>query len=610
MNKQGQVTIFVIMAVLIIGGIIAYFMIRDRFVVNSIPEEFRPVYDYYLSCLEDSTQEGINLLGEQGGYIEVPDFEPGSSYMPFSNQLDFLGQGVPYWMYVSGNNLLKEQVPTKKGMERELGDYVSNKIVDCDFTDFVLAGYDVYIEEGEAVVIINNLDVGVDVKNKVTMFKGNSSVIIENHKLEIPSKLGKFYDLAIGVYNLEKSNVFLEEYAIDVMRLYAPVDGTEISCVPKIFNKEEIRIDIVEGLSANIATLKVNGDYYDLSSAKRNYFVVDGLNVDENVNFMYSPEWPTRVEMYGDLVAQPVGLQEGLGILGFCYVPYHFVYDINFPVMVQFYDTENFFQFPVAVIIDKSLPRGVLPTTSGSLIESRVCEYKNQDVEIRTYDVDLNPVKAQISFKCLDAVCQIGDTEFSEGDAVLEGKFPSCVNGFITARAKGYLDSKFQISTNEESSANIIMDKKYELGLDLGNVEKALVTFSSEDYSTSVLYPDVTSIELVEGFYNVSVYAYDNSSLVFPETNERRCVDVPADGISGLFGAEAEKCFDINLPATEISFAVVGGGRTTEYITVVDLENSVELNINVPLFGLPLSLEELQENNLAVEDEVIYLSFE
>src|SRR3990167_8847197 len=98
MNKKGQVTIFIILAVLIVGGLITYFMFRDRFIANSMSEEFRPVYDYYLSCMEDSTQEGINLLGEQGGYLEVPDFEPGSSYMPFSNQLDFLGQGVPYWM--------------------------------------------------------------------------------------------------------------------------------------------------------------------------------------------------------------------------------------------------------------------------------------------------------------------------------------------------------------------------------------------------------------------------------------------------------------------------------------------------------------------------------
>ena len=100
---RGQVTIFIIVAIVIVGSIIAYFSLRDNF-AESIPEDMKPVYDYYLSCLESTTKEGIALLGEQGGYIELPDFEPGSAYIPFSSQLDFFGQAVPYWMYVSSNN--------------------------------------------------------------------------------------------------------------------------------------------------------------------------------------------------------------------------------------------------------------------------------------------------------------------------------------------------------------------------------------------------------------------------------------------------------------------------------------------------------------------------
>jgi rod shape-determining protein MreC len=31
-------------------------------------------------------------------------YEASSEYMPFSSQLDFLGNPVPYWYYISGNN--------------------------------------------------------------------------------------------------------------------------------------------------------------------------------------------------------------------------------------------------------------------------------------------------------------------------------------------------------------------------------------------------------------------------------------------------------------------------------------------------------------------------
>jgi hypothetical protein len=514
-------------------------------------------------------------------------------------------------MYVSGNNLLRENVPKIGGMERELADYVAERVGDCDFSDFEMLGYDIYVDEASAVVGINDLSVDFSVANDVTIFKGNKSVIIGEHDFSVSSKLGKFFKMAMEVYNYEKINMFLERYALDVMRLYAPVDGTEIGCTPKIFVESEIREDIIGGLASNIPSVKLDGSYYDLSGNDREYFVEEsGLDIDENMNFMYLQDWPTRVEIYGDMVAKPVGMQEGMGILGFCYVPYHFIYDIDFPVLVQFYDDNELFQFPIGVVISKNQPREALPTTTGTFIESRVCEFKNQEVEIRTYDVNLIPVEARLQFKCLDSLCEIGETKIIDSDAYLNGELPQCVNGFILATADGYADAKYQISTNEESLANIVLSKKYNLSLDLGSVDKALVSFVGEDYSATVLYPDMKSLELVEGYYNVSVYVYDNSSLKFPATSRRECVDVPESGLAGMFGVETEKCYDINMPEMDIDFAVVGGGMTREYLTSEDLINARELNINVPLFGLPVSLEELQANHARVEDEVVYLTFE
>jgi hypothetical protein len=609
--KRGQVTIFIILAILIVGAVIGYFVLSGKIMGESIPEDLKPVYDYYISCLEDRAQEGIALLGEQGGRIDVGEFLPGSAYMPFSSHLDFMGQAVPYWMYVSGNNLLRENVPSKASMERELGEYISERVGLCDWSSFEAQGFDVFVEEGEASSRINDLDTEINVNNKITIFKGNSSAVISSHDFRVSSKLGKFYGLAMDVYNYEKANMFLENYALDVLRLYAPMDGIEIGCAPKVFIEEEIAEDLKDGLAANIPSIRLDGDYYDLSSKEREYFVEDsGLDLDEAVNFMYMKDWTTRVEVYGDLVARPVGMQEGFGVLGFCYVPYHYVYDVDFPVMVQFYDDAELFQFPLGVVISKNQPREALPTTAGANIESRVCEEKNQEVDVYTYDVDLEPVEAMISFKCLDSVCNIGESKAVGGDAILNGEFPQCVNGFIVANAEGYATAKYQISTNEERLANVLLKKKYDLSLDLGNVDKAVVTFTATDYSATVLYPEQDSIELIEGYYNVSVYVYDGSSLKFPATSRSECVDVPESGLSGLFGGMSEKCYDINMPEMDIDFAVVGGGKTREYITSEDLDNAYELNIDILLFGLPANIEELSANHDRVDDEVVYLDFE
>ncbi|MBT3398052.1 hypothetical protein HOA55_02325 [archaeon] len=609
---RGQVTIFIILAIVIVGGVIAYFTLRDSF-GTSVPQNMRPVYDYYLSCVEDITAEGISLLGEQGGYIETPEFVPGSQYMPFSSQLDFLGQPVPYWMYVSGNNILREQVPTKSGMEEELEKYIAERLVDCDFSDFSLQGYTVFIEEGSIMdVSINNLDVDVSFANGLTILFDGQSTVVGNHDISVKSKLGKFFDLAMDVYNFEKENAFLEAYALDVMRLYAPVTGVEITCAPKLFVDEQIQNDLVEGLMANVPALKLGGSYYDLASQENDYFVTDiGRNIDENVNFIYSSDWPTRIEIFGDRVVEPVGLQEGLGIMGFCYVPYKLVYDIDFPVLIQFYDNAELFQFPIAVVISKNQAREALPSVYGESLESEVCEFRNQNVDIRTYDSELNPIEARIRFKCLNSRCEIGDTEIEGGAAVLAAEVPSCVNGFILASADGFADEQYQISTNAEDFADIVLDRKYNVSLDLGKeVEMALLSFDSEDYSQTVLYPDMTSVELIDGSYNISVYVYKNSSLKFPKIDDTRCVDVPQEGLGGLFGAQEEKCFDVNLPETEVSFAVVGGGKNQDYFTEGQLRDSEELNIRIPLFETPKSLDGLRTNYDKVEDEIIYLEFE
>ena len=609
LDKKAQITLFVILAVLIVVGVLLYFFLRSP-VQQEIPQQFRTIYNNYISCIQENARQGIALLGEQGGYINKPAFVPGSSYMPFSSELDFLGQGVPYWMYVSGNNLLKEQVPKKSSMEKELANYIKARINYCDFSEFNLQGYDALINEDPSVsVSIKDAQVDVVVKNNVAFYFGNESVIIKSHSTSIDSKLGKFYNLALSIYNYEKKNVFLEKYALDVMRLYAPVDGSEIGCKPKIFNDNDIKQNISNGLEANIASLKLNGDYYTLKSKQQDYFVTNiGENVDENINFLYSKNMPTRIEIYGDRVVQPIGMQSGMAILGFCYTPYHLVYDINFPVLIQIYNENDIFQFPIAVVIQRNKERQSFDETAESVdIETPVCRYKNQNVKVSTYDSQLNPLEADLRFKCLTTECSIGSSSLNEGEAVYEGNFPQCTNGFILASKEGYADTKYQISTNEESSADIILSKKYNLDLDLGEVESALVTFESDDFSTTVVYPDTKNIELIEGYYNVSVYVYRISSLRIPAYTDKKCVQVPKSSILGVLGSTEEKCFDLTMPEQNIDSAIVGGGKTREYITENQLSSGRILAINIPLFKTPSTLQELQDNYIKLDDSIVFV---
>jgi hypothetical protein len=612
-NKKGQLTLLIIAAIVIILVIVLYFAFSGNFINSEVPREMRPIYDAYLNCLEDITIDGAKLMGQQAGYLNVPEFDPGSSYRPFSSQLNFMNQPVPYWIYASGNNILKEQIPEKSDMQEELATYLEERLDLCNLEIYREQGFAIYIEEGNVDVIINKNTIDVTAENPVNIYLENDSIRVAKHTFKADVRLGSLYDQARELYNFEKTDTFLEKYTIDTLRLHAPVDGVELSCKPLIFTDEKIRQNITRGLAANINTLKVKGSYYELQDDDDGYFVVDpGFSVDTNVNIIYDPSWPTRIEIHGDRVAKPVGLQEGLSILGFCYTPYHLVYDINYPVLIQLWEDDFFFQFPVSVIIEKNQEREALPPMfEETSLDSPICQFQNQRVQVYTYDSGLNPVEARIQFKCLDTTCEIGETQLTQQGASYTGPMPECINGQIIATAEGYAQTTYQISTNEEATADIILPKLYEIPLDLGNIGgNAVITFVGENYATTVLFPETKTVELAEDLYNISVSVYRNSTLTVQGINEQKCIDVPVQGIGNLLGLTEERCELINIPDMEIDSALVGGGKTQDYITEDALSRANELNLNVEIFPTPSTLDELQQIYTLTDGGQLYVSFE
>lgn len=619
-NKQAQVTIFIIIGIVIIVAALGIFIFRDKIFISAGASEFQEVYDYFDSCVERVTLDGVQLAGSQGGYIEIPDFEPGSEYAPFSNQLDFIGQPVPYWYYISGNGFVKEQIPSKKEIEKQLGEYIEKNIETCDFSDLRAKGYEISADNPSTSVSISKNVIGVNVDMPLSVSRNEKKEIKSRHNIDVFSKLGKFYDLANEVYGEEKKNSFLEKYSVDVMYNYAPVTDVEISCSPKFWNAQDVADDLKSGLSANIGNIKLSGDYYSLNSKENEYFVLP-VSTDESVNFIYDSRWPSRIEIWpaqnNILIAEPVGLEEGLGVLGFCYIPYHFVYDIYYPVLIQIYDEKELFQFPVAVVIDKSNPRQALETQNDLPEEIGICNYPTTSIDVYTFDSNLKPVESSIEFQCFNDLCNIGSTTISGGDAHIQKDFPSCINGKIVSKAEGYVTQEYLISTNTPGVANILMDKLYDLNLEVvaGGLDvndrngQALIYFQGERYSTSAFYPEQTSIKLAEGFYNISVQVFSESSLTIPASTTSNCVQVAKPGIFGFFGQTHEECFTVNTPSQTLGSALSAGGKSTEFILENDLKNSQNVKISVPNLPPVTSLDQLQANYQLLDYQNIALEF-
>ena len=618
-NQKAQTTIFIILAIAIVAAILLFFFFRGSLSFGGPPKNLEPVYTYYLNCIDQETAIGAAILGQQAGYIEGPEFTPGTSYMPFSSYLDFVGIGVPYWYYISGNGLVKEQVPTKENMEEELNKFLEQRILECNFAEFTRQGFEIDLgKDIEVQTKIRDNKIDVEVKQNIIIRTEEGSWTGKRHTKDVNSNLGKFYELSLKIYEDFKETMFLENYGVDILRLYAPVDGVKIQCNPAIWNTEEVRENLTRALEANIPFIKIKGDYYNLKDKDNEYFVHDiGESVDVNINFLFSRNWPSKMEVWpndqGLMIADPIGTQEGLGMLGFCYVPYHFVYDFAYPVLIQMYYNDEIFQFPVVVFINKNRPREPIEGSSLPNAVPELCQYKNTEITVSTFNVNLEPVPADIGFKCFDTTCRIGRTQINQGDAILSENFPQCGNGFVIATAEGYETKKQIFSTIREGSITLFLDRKYKLELELesaGSIDNAIVTFTKDDKIKSIAYPDQKEVELTTGQYEIKVYVYSKSNIRLEGSSEQKCIDVPISGVLGIFGATEQKCFNLEIPGQTIDTGVSGGGTQNYFISESQLENSNKIIIEVTNFGNPSKVEDLQINYNRIETSNLGVFFE
>ena len=589
-NKAGQVTIFVILAIVLVVAAASYFIFKDTLFPVKVSSTFDPIETNFLNCIQEKTQTGIKIIESKGGYISDPIFVSGSQYMPFSSQLDFLGVSIPYWHSVSGNNFEINQVPTKEEIQNQLANYLNHEVPKCNFNSFTKEGFSILKGDPNTEVLIKDNSVQVILDMDLNVGKGEESAILANHKVEINSELGALYSDAIKFYNQEEKESFLENYSVDILRNYAPVDGVELTCAPKIWNANEIFDTLKIATQDNFLALKNSGE-------KTDYFNLN-IPVDSEIKVFNSIDWPNSYEVDPAnsqiLVSKPVGTQQGLGILGFCYVPYHFVYNVKYPVLVQLTRNDETFQFPLAIILEGNVAK---KSTSFSPIQENtinLCEGPFSNLTVSLISSNLNSVEGEVSYDCLGSSCYIGSTK----DGILKGVFPQCANGKIVVNSQGYKEKSEFFSTVNDGVLSLVMDKNYEkqVFLKVQNShanEKAIIYFSLDDESNIISYPERNKINLSAGTYEVKIYLYDNSSIKFDASTIQQCVEVPS-GIGGIFGITHQECSNSNVPAQNLTNVLVGGGSGSFTFSEADLSSNKKLEISVERYNSPSSLQELQ----------------
>ncbi len=133
---KGQLSLFIIVGVvlLILLLIFIYYQRQGGHAAPEtiIPSEVAPVHAYVQSCMRDVAENAVQLMGTQGGYIEIPPeiSRRPQSYIPLDPQGYFKS---PLWFY-RGNS----QVPNLNVVAEQMNGFVEKNLLYClnNFTVF------------------------------------------------------------------------------------------------------------------------------------------------------------------------------------------------------------------------------------------------------------------------------------------------------------------------------------------------------------------------------------------------------------------------------------------------------------------------------------------
>ena len=646
--KKAQVTTFIILGIVILVAIVFVIYLNDYLFKSelqreaesfTVPQQVQPVKNYIDSCVLGVAKQGVELIGFQGGYLTLNNNQQVNPLMPFADTLRIFNDNnlvTSYWFYETDNGIQKNQVPALDDININLENYIKDNVAICfsdlqtTFNDYnINNANDIYVdvdikEEAVIVKIINNIDIQ----------QQDFNFILNQHFVELDVGLGKTYDIAKKIIEKENQEYFLEDKTEDILILYdeIPYSGIDLDCNIKTWNKYQVYNDLKLLLKENIGSIKLANTNFDSSNG---YFiwsnVLDKNYNNINVDFTYLPSWPLKMDVepsQGNILKgtriNKGGLNAALNL--FCLNSYQFIYDIKYPVLVSIFDSNAFngqgftFQFGTQVIINNNQPRNDLVNAFNiDKTDKTFCQTRQNQVNLFALDSDVYQISGvektlggvSVSYKCFNQECSIGETALDENNLYsLNEEFPICVNGMIIADKNGYLKKETQFSTDTPSSIVIELNKIYnanlEISIDNSNIaddEEVILNFNTNDYSTSVSYPDTDNLDLISGTYNVTAYLVKKGSFIIKGGTANQCVKIPRASLLGVLGLKKEECFTTNLDDLNLNEVVITNNKFEIFVPISDLQQGKKLIININKGEIPENYQEL--NQVYEEKEVI-----
>lgn len=186
-NNKGQVTIFIIIAVVIIAIIALFFVFRGKFFPEESSVETSPIYVHVLSCLESTTEEGIEYIALRGGFYNIPE-EVYFSYLADEDS----------YYYIHSIR----RIPSIESIESELENYIKDNLKIClDIKSLEEEGYEVTLGELLVDLTVKDEEVDAEATYPITLKKGDYTSRFKDFEVEVDSNVNRIYTASEEIVN-------------------------------------------------------------------------------------------------------------------------------------------------------------------------------------------------------------------------------------------------------------------------------------------------------------------------------------------------------------------------------------------------------------------------
>ncbi|MEK6863815.1 MAG: hypothetical protein AABX27_00850 [Nanoarchaeota archaeon] len=648
MLKRGQITLYVAFGLVVVALIVLLVLTRqgvfltdwekERRQALDVPEQAKEMNDYIQGCVGSIADEGITLLGMQGGYIQLPAEKniPGLAN-PFTENLEILPQmKTPFWFYIEPNRIQKTAIPTLTEMETALAGYINNRLGECTLNTALFEKFNASYSTPKTSVVIQTDKVLITSDFPVKINVEDFVYRIPKIYFEVDARIGEMYNIGKEIIRKDNSDLYLEEKTIDILAMYKgiPYSSTEFSCAPKIWTKTGVKEELKTALNANMQSIQLKNTN---TGSSNNYFLWDALAKSHkqiSASFRFSKQWPVKMEVFpseGELLTAKPFNDMGNSAMAFitalfCLNDYHFVYDVQYPLAITLSDENGYiFQFATMVLIDNNQPRenkeGTLDVPQP---EEKIC--KNMQGHATIYALapdekgDLQPVTgAEIKLKCVTTVCPVGKTKFDRDsrETYIKADVPQCANALLTASKEGYFDAKQTVDTIEEDTYSlmlqpykefdyeiIVVEEGFERGLE--NSETAIINIQNKDngFGTSVS-SGTGKVKLISGRFELkSTIIAQGFEINIKGKEITHCTESPTRNLLGLLGFTEKQCTTANTPDMTLDQVISGGSTTVWDLSRQDFSSGSKITFYVPASSIPTTVDEMEQAFAMADDPV------